>query len=265
MKLLKLLFAGLLFFFALSAQAGLEEGKAAFKNTDYEAAMKELLPLAESGNAEAQSLVAYLYKKRPRSKELTNFWFLKAAAQNEPFAMYEVGFACKMQNNNEGLMYTLCPASNLNDITEILLLSEHYFNKALVIFEERANKGDYRAQEYLGSMYAFGNGASKNKEKAQYWLTKSVVQGDIEAAGYLTGLYADYAYYFHENADYLLQYEWEIIWSAMSSIKAKANFHWGSGGEGLKKAGKRRAIFLAKQWLKQNGREKELKWVEAQY
>lgn len=43
------------------AVAGLEEGVAAFKNKEYELAMKELQPLAEQGNAEAQYWVGRMH------------------------------------------------------------------------------------------------------------------------------------------------------------------------------------------------------------
>jgi TPR repeat protein len=274
MKISHILIATLLLIYTLSARAGLEEGKAAFESKKNDIAMGELLPLAESGNAEAQSLVAYLYKNmswEAGKRELSDYWFTKAAAQDEPFAMFEIGITCKMIPESEvKQLLRLCPASNFSDKTETLLLSEHYFNKARAIFEVRAKNGDSKSQFYLGNMYAFGNGVLKNGEKGEYWLTESVKQGKVDAAGSLFALFDDYVYLYNDDEDYLLEYKWWIIWNAMISLEYRFDDLDGLSDDYLKKSEKskakalvKQAEVMAKQWLKQNGRKKELMWVNA--
>jgi len=58
-----LLFA-LVAVFGLPSQAGMDEGIAALRRGDYATAAKELRPLAEGGNAEAQYRVGLMYGNR---------------------------------------------------------------------------------------------------------------------------------------------------------------------------------------------------------
>lgn len=264
MKILRLLIAGLLLVCALPTQAGFEEGKIAFKTHDDKTALKELLPIATDntsvGYAEAQSLIAYLIQRGTKIKDGStgwdspNYWFKLAASNGDPYAKYEIGFACQHQAEIGG---DLCPDTNANSETQIRSLAKFFFDNALATFESRANIGDYRSQEYLGLMYGFGQGVSKNFEKGEYWLTKAAEQGDVKAAEYLMSMY-------EADASYLFAYEWQVISGAMSSIEAKydvSDFDWNA--KHLKKSDKNKAELLAKQWLKQKGKEKELEWLEA--
>lgn len=72
------------------ADSRLENGKTSFLAKDYNNAYKQLLPLAEKGNADAQYAVGYMYfygKGVAQNKEAAKTWLQKAAAQGEPAAI----------------------------------------------------------------------------------------------------------------------------------------------------------------------------------
>ena len=51
----------MLFAIQLPAKAGFSEGASAYNNKNYALAYKEILPLAKSGNADAQHLLGLMY------------------------------------------------------------------------------------------------------------------------------------------------------------------------------------------------------------
>src|SRR5712691_2337073 len=66
------------------ACAGWEEGQAAFARRDYALALREFLPLAKGGHAEAQLNVAFMYNQGlgvPVDHVVAAQWYLKAAEQ----------------------------------------------------------------------------------------------------------------------------------------------------------------------------------------
>lgn len=75
---------------AAEGDAGLE----AFNREDYQTAMEEWQPLAESGNAAAQYNLAVLFKHGLgvlRDDRVAVNWFSKSAEQGDPDAQYEIG------------------------------------------------------------------------------------------------------------------------------------------------------------------------------
>lgn len=78
----------------LPAHAGYDEGNEAYQQGDYQAAYREWLSLAETGEARAQNKVGVLYatgrgvKREPKTALQ---WFLKAAEQGNMDAHINVG------------------------------------------------------------------------------------------------------------------------------------------------------------------------------
>ena len=73
------------------AWAGFEEGAAAYRRGDYAAALREFLPLAQQGDAQAQFNLGVMYGEGqgvPRDYAEALKWFRLAAAQG-----YEIGRA----------------------------------------------------------------------------------------------------------------------------------------------------------------------------
>src|SRR5437667_8349285 len=76
------------------ARADLEAGKRAYDQGDYTAALKELRPLAEQGNAEAQALVGIMYNRGrgvPFDPNQAMKWYKAAADQGNAQAECYLG------------------------------------------------------------------------------------------------------------------------------------------------------------------------------
>jgi TPR repeat protein len=82
-------------FAATAAQAGLEEGRAALERKDGKAALAQLKPLAQKGDAEAQNLMGRLYfydvPGVPQNYPVSARWFRRAADQGHAAAQYKLG------------------------------------------------------------------------------------------------------------------------------------------------------------------------------
>jgi TPR repeat protein len=89
------------------AWAGFQEGADAYNKGDYPTAMNEWMPLAQSGNAQAQNAVGALYDNGlgVTSDEAEAFrWYSMAANQNYPMAMRNLG---TMYATGHGVPYNL--------------------------------------------------------------------------------------------------------------------------------------------------------------
>lgn len=111
---------------AASAQ-DLDAGLAAYEKHDYAAAMKEWRPLAESGNARAQFLVALLYydgKGVPQDYAEAAKWFEQSAdraytrAQYNLGEMYATGQGVKRDYTQAYKWLSLCAASGNDTCSE---------------------------------------------------------------------------------------------------------------------------------------------------
>lgn len=79
--------------FPIAAQK-YESGESAYKRGDYKNALKHFEPLAELGNAKAQSNLGFMYGQGigvPQDFNLSIDWFKKAAAQNNTDAQHNLG------------------------------------------------------------------------------------------------------------------------------------------------------------------------------
>lgn len=77
------------------ANAGLDEGKAAYKRGDYATAIREFRPFAEQGNAVAQYNLGVMYQLgRGITKDEAEAvkWYRKAAEQGLAPAQHNLGF-----------------------------------------------------------------------------------------------------------------------------------------------------------------------------
>jgi uncharacterized protein len=85
------------------AVAGLTEGLDALRKADYTAAAKELRPLADKGNAEAQYRIGLMYefgKGYPQDMKQAAGWFRKSASQGHAASQMELGV---MNVNGDGV------------------------------------------------------------------------------------------------------------------------------------------------------------------
>ncbi|MFO1314728.1 MAG: tetratricopeptide repeat protein [Burkholderiales bacterium] len=140
-----------------AAQAGLDEGLAALARRDYATATKELRPLAERGDAEAQYRIGLMYefgRGYPVDKAQGIAWFRKSAAQGHTAAQQELG-----------VIYTTGDGVPKDDAQAV-----EWFRKA-------ATAGNPTAQFNLGLMIAKGAGVRQDDAQAVDWFRKAAAQG----------------------------------------------------------------------------------------
>jgi TPR repeat protein len=118
-----------------SAMAGLTEGANAYNARNYALALKEIIPLARAGNADAEHLLGLMYymgRGVPRDYKQAFSWHYKAAVQGKADAQYVIG----------AMYYTG------NAVPQDQKLAVQWFRKA-------AEQGHPDAQHALGLMYRY--------------------------------------------------------------------------------------------------------------
>jgi uncharacterized protein len=154
---------------AFPAHAGLKQGLAAYDSADYAAARKELRPLAEQGNAQAQyrlGKMANLGQGLPPDKKEAARWFHLAAQQGLAAAQGALGYLCLV---GEGV-------SQNNDL-------------ALKWTRKAAAQGDATAQFNLSVMHGEPFGIQKNPAESLKWLRKAADQRHVGALNTLGSIY----------------------------------------------------------------------------
>ncbi|MFT4561326.1 MAG: TPR repeat protein [Gammaproteobacteria bacterium] len=150
-------------------QADFASGKAAYDEGDYEAAHKEFLYLAETGDPSAQTILGVLYENGAGVKEdklEAVKWYRLAAEQGSMAAQTNLGF---MFDTGSGV-----PEDN---------------NKAALWFRAAAEQGSELAQYNLGSFYLRGEGVDQDLERAVEWFETAGDSGLTRAFVRLAELY----------------------------------------------------------------------------
>ena len=145
-----------------------KHGRMAFLFGNYKYAYKIWKPLAFQGYAKAQATLAWMYhtgKGVKKDMAIARSWYEKAAAQNDPIAL-----------NNLGVFY------------EQGLGIPKNLEKAAHWYKESAEWGYSYAQYNLGNMYRTGRGIKKNINRAIYWLQLAALQGVSQAQDELDAL-----------------------------------------------------------------------------
>ena len=149
------------------ANAGLDEGRAAWQRGDYATAIREFRPLAEQGNAVAQGILGAAYwEGQGVAKDQAEAikWYRKAADQGLASAQYHLGVLYA-----DGI-------SVAKDEAE-----------AVKWYRKAADQGHTKAQNNLGAMYAQGRGVARDEAEAVRWYRKAADQGD-DIAQYSLGV-----------------------------------------------------------------------------
>lgn len=149
--------------YPVAAHAGpYEDGDAAFRSRNYEAALKLWQPLAENGHAEAQLGVATLYNSGlgvAMDYDRAFQWFSKAAEQGSPRAEYMLA---AMYRDGKGVA------------------QDH--DKAVLYFRKAADHDVQGAQYSLGLMYLIGKGMNLDYGEAYFWLSLAVTSAIKDSA-----------------------------------------------------------------------------------
>ncbi|MFO1303839.1 MAG: tetratricopeptide repeat protein [Burkholderiales bacterium] len=183
---------------ACPALAALQEGLDALRRGDYQAAAKELKPLADRGVAEAQYRVGLMYeygKGLPLDKTEAAIWIHRAAGQNHPAAQTELGI---LLTTGEGIakddaqaVAWFRKAANQGNVTAqynlALLLAKGAAGnpdipQAIAWFQKAAAQGMGPAQTKIGVAYEFGEGVPKDPVLAYASYVIAAGNGDKQAA-----------------------------------------------------------------------------------
>lgn len=150
------------------AQAGFDEGMAAYKKNDFPSALKEWRPLADSGNVDAQYMLGQLYFQKYLDYASAAKWYRKAAQQGH----------AKAQNGLASLYRTG------RGVTKDIAAALKWYNRA-------AKQGNLNAQSQLGFMYDFGYDVGQDYAEALTWYRKAANQGYAIAQYSLGNMYRD--------------------------------------------------------------------------
>ena len=153
------------------AVAGLAEGLAAIKAQDYATALKELLPVAEEGNPEAQHNLGRLYifgMGVPKDPAKGLDWYKKAAMQG--YAPAEYGL---------GTLYAFGDDVPKDDA------------EAVRWFRIAADHGNAKAQHALAIQYVNGTGVARDVGQAVVLYRKAIENGSAASFYNLGVIYAN--------------------------------------------------------------------------
>ncbi len=155
---------------ATEAPSALKDAITAISKQDYTTALKLLRPLADQGDADAQSNLGHMYA---HGQGVTNDdaeavkWYRKAADQGNAEAQ-----------NNLGVMYQEGRGVAKSD------------TEALKWYREAAEQGNAEGEFDLGVTYQEGRGVDKNDAEALKWYRKAADQGFKPAKAILAQLVA---------------------------------------------------------------------------
>jgi TPR repeat protein len=216
-----LVFAAAMFWgLAGCASSNYDRGIRHYKPDDVAAAVRELKPLAEQGDAEAQFNLGSLYYQGwgvPQDYKEAVKWLRKAAEQGHVFSQATLGtvyaegvqgvvekdypqalmwfiFAAA-KGDKEALEFRDNLASRMTpaQITEAQKLAREFkpqdvYTKSLREFKALAARGDVAAQFRVGLIYYRGLGVQPNYPEALNWFKKAALHGHSLAqynAGYM--------------------------------------------------------------------------------
>jgi TPR repeat protein len=187
--------------FASPVHAGLKEGLEAVAAKDYERTYREMLPLAEAGNPNAQLAIGNLYatgRVVAKNDELAAQWYLHAAnggnlaAQTNLAARYRSGSGVPKDYGAALKLYR--QAAEQGDDQGLLGLTDMYERglgvepdpKIAFRWLKKAAETDYPLAQYsLGVHYWQGRGISRDNDEAYKWILKAANQKYGPAMGTL--------------------------------------------------------------------------------
>jgi uncharacterized protein len=126
-----------------------DDGYAAYQRGDYATALRHLRPLADKGDARAQSALGLMYyhgRGVPQHDPEAANWFRLAADQDDTVAQFHLG---AMHAQGRGVPQD--------------------FNEAVKWYHLAADRGHGEAQYNLGLSYVKGEGVSKDYVTAHMW------------------------------------------------------------------------------------------------
>jgi TPR repeat protein len=133
-----------------------EAGYVAFQKGRYREALRRLRPLAELGDARAQSTLGFIFSHGdgvPTDAAEALKWLRLAANQGDAPAQHQLGL---MYSNGQGVPQDHVEAAKWH--------------------QRAADRGYPQAQYELGFRYAFGDGVARDYVRAHMWLNLAIAQ-----------------------------------------------------------------------------------------
>ncbi len=152
-----LLIAGLLGLFGGPSFAGVDEGREAFENGEYELAINELSPTTQADDPDAQYWLGRVHDAKGEADTAFQ-WFSKAAAAGHDDSQRVLGIYYE-----EG-----------KSVDQDFALAAQWYRAA-------AEQGNAKAQRNLGTFYANGRGVSLDYTEARRWYQAAADQGNAKA------------------------------------------------------------------------------------
>lgn len=146
-----------------------QEAVAAVQRKDYASAVHLLAPLAQSGDARAQTQLGTLYYHGhgvPEDDARALLWYDRAARQGHAQAQYLLAN-----------LYAFGHATPPEGHDAMRLAAQWYF--------EAARQNHVDAQYSLGLLFLAGSGVQQSPAEARKWLTRAARQGHADAKAYL--------------------------------------------------------------------------------
>lgn len=188
-------------------EAEIEEAITAYDKGDYDAAWREIQPLAEQENVAAQNLLGVMYHNGegvPQDHAQASEWYRKAAEQGYAAAQKNLGV---LYDNGEGVPQNYAQASmwyrkaaeqgyaaaqnNLGILYHNGDGVPQDYAQASVWYRKAAEQGYANAQNNLGVLYGIGKGVSQDYAQALVWYRKAADQGNMRAQLHLGNMYAN--------------------------------------------------------------------------
>jgi hypothetical protein len=172
-----------------------EKGLTAFDASSFSEAFQILIPLAKTGNEEAQRIVAGMFLQGQGVER--NFteaikWYRLAAEQGDAIAQFNLASLLIHENVEQALQWLVAAAKqdflfaqvNLGNLYSGYLSSGSYLitsfrndSEAILWYQKAARKDVPLACHRLGDLYANGQGTEKNEKQAVEWYQKAAEMG----------------------------------------------------------------------------------------
>jgi uncharacterized protein len=179
----------------VAAAGPLEDAQTAEQRGDYATELALLRPLADQGNAVAQTGLGFMYREGrgvPQDDAQAAAWFRKAADQGADYAQVMLGMMYRKgsgvpQDDAQAAAWFRKPADQGDAGAQVMLGMMYKKGSgvpqgaAQAWFRKAADRGDADAQLELGFMYNEGRGVPQDDAQAAAWFLKAADQGNTLA------------------------------------------------------------------------------------
>ncbi|MEA2110658.1 MAG: tetratricopeptide repeat protein [Campylobacterota bacterium] len=179
----------------------IEEAHKAYNDSNFELAFQLYTDLAQKGNTDAQTSLGFMYQNAQgtdKNVELARSWYEKAAAQKQPFALFNL--ALHHIDGDQFKAHDLFLEAAVLEVPpaqyEVALMLERglgcvqNYSEAAFWYEEAAKRGHGEAFNNLGVLYKEGHGVVQDYTRARICFERAS-EKDLPTGHYNLGLMYD--------------------------------------------------------------------------